>query len=113
MTPTQCTRQQLLDWEREAYQILNQNPMPFVAKVKKIDLSTQKWLANNSVLIQASKDRIEQVGKKFFECDLNGILKEEVKDHQVVNILLEGKKIEDFQKEMRECMQTVTSCMFE
>lgn len=106
-----CTNKQMLDWEKEAQTILNQQTL--VARLLKTEQKTNRWLGVNAIRLQAIKDRMDQIGKKYFQCDLHGVLKEEIKDHQIVNLIVDGMKMEDYGKEMHEYLNQQTTCTFE
>ena len=113
MTPTICSVQQLLKWEQEAHQTKNQQPIPWLMKALKTDLKADRWLGINDIRIKGVHERLQSIGKKYFQCDLQGVLKEQIVNHQVANIPLDGMKPEDFNKEMTDYQNSQTDCIFE
>ena len=114
---TPCTRRELLDHEKEAIGIINQRPIPLIMKLLHTDVRAQTYLKNNAILIQAAKERIGQVEKKYYQCDLEGTIKMEIKkengQYQMVPMMIEGVDTKNFGKDMQEAYETMTSEIIE
>jgi hypothetical protein len=107
-----CTNKQLLDWEKEFAQTLSQ-PLPGLLKGLKVHRMIQRFQQNNGIRIQSIKDRIKNIDKKYFCLDIEGNFKEEIKNHQVVPIPIDGAKPQDHQKELNDYLSQQTEVIWE